>query len=481
MDGEQAIIATDIPSRLDRLQWSRWHWLVVVALGVTWILDGLQVTLAGAVGGMLRRPEALGMTESQVGLAATVYLLGAVFGAIVFGYATDRWGRKKLFYITLSVYLIATALTACSWNFASYAFFQFVTGSGIGGEYAAINSAIDELIPASVRGRVDIIINATYWVGAIIGAVTTLYFLNPEHLPVWLGWRLAFVTGAILGLFVLAIRHWVPESPRWLSIHGRVEEANKIMTEIEDYISRHHPERLPETDHELIYIRARNHTAWSEIWNAIINVYKTRSILCLVLMSSQAFFYNAIFFTYALVLIRFYNVEPHNVSWYILPFAFGNVLGPLLLGKLFDTLGRRLMIALTYIVSGILLALTAWLFALGVLDSNTQCLAWSAIFFVASAAASSAYLTVSELFPLEMRAIAIAIFYAIGTLIGGVGAPAIFASLIETGSKSMLTFGYYGGATMMVIAGLVEIALGVDAEQKSLESITSPLSSLENT
>lgn len=471
-------IATNIPSRLDRLQWSRWHWLVVVALGVTWILDGLQVTLAGAVGGILRRPEALGMSESQIGMAATCYLAGAVFGALIFGYATDRWGRKKLFYITLAVYLVATALTACAWNFPSYAVFQFVTGSGIGGEYAAINSAIDELIPPSVRGQVDLIINSTYWVGAMIGAAATIYLLNPESLPAWLGWRLAFIIGAVLGLFVLAIRHWVPESPRWLVIHGRVEEAEKIMSGIEDYISRHHPERLPETNHEVMHILSRSHTAWSEIWNAIVNVHRKRSILCLALMSSQAFFYNAIFFTYALVMIRFYKVEPHHVSWYILPFAFGNVFGPIVLGHFFDTIGRRKMITATYVVSGLLLALTAWLFSIGALNATTQCIAWTLIFFVASAAASSAYLTVSEIFPLEMRAIAIAIFYAIGTLVGGVAAPAIFASLIESGSRIAVSQGYLVGAFFMIAAGIVEAFLGVDAEQKSLETITAPLSSI---
>ncbi len=472
-------IATDIPSRLDRLKWSRWHWLIVIALGVTWILDGLQVTLAGAVGGMLRRPEALGLTESQVGMAATFYLAGAVVGALVFGYATDRWGRKKLFYITLSVYLLATGLTACAWNFSSYAFFQFVTGSGIGGEYAAINSAIDELIPPSVRGQVDLIINSTYWIGAMIGAAATIYLLNPESLPVWLGWRLAFAIGAVLGLFVLAIRHWVPESPRWLAIHGRTEEAEKVMSEIEAYISHHHPERLPETNHEVLHILTRSHTAWSEIWQAISKVHLKRSILCLALMGSQAFFYNAIFFTYGLVMIRFYKIEPHQVSWYILPFAVGNVFGPLVLGRFFDTLGRRTMITATYILSGVLLAVTAWLFKIGALDANTQCLAWTIIFFVASAAASSAYLTVSEIFPLEMRAIAIAIFYALGTLVGGVAAPAIFASLIESGSRDAVSWGYLGGAAVMIIAGVVEAFLGVDAEQKSLESITAPLSSLK--
>ncbi len=471
-------ISTDIASRLDNLEWSRWHWMVVIALGVTWILDGLQVTLAGAVAGILRRPDALGLTEGQIGMAATFYLAGAVTGALVFGYATDRWGRKKLFYITLCTYLLATALTACAWNFPSYAFFQFVIGSGIGGEYAAINSAIDELIPAKVRGQVDLIINSTYWIGAIIGAAATIYLLNPESLPVWLGWRLAFIVGAVLGLAVLAIRHWVPESPRWLTIHGRVEEADAVMTSVEDAIKKHHPERVLKTDHEMLHILTRDHTAWGEIWNAIFHVHRKRSILCLALMSAQAFFYNAIFFTYSLVMIKFYEVQPHLVSWYILPFAAGNVFGPLILGRLFDSIGRRWMITGTYVLSGIFLALTAWLFKIGALDATTQCACWTIIFFVASAAASSAYLTVSEIFPLEMRAIAIAIFYAVGTLVGGVAAPAIFASLIESGSRDLVAIGYVGGGLLMIAAGIVEAFLGVDAEGKSLESITAPLSAV---
>ncbi len=473
------IVISDIPSRLDRLTWSRWHWLVVIALGITWILDGLQVTLAGSVAGMLRSAQTLALTEGQIGLAATAYLAGAVIGAIAFGYATDRFGRKKLFYVTLSVYLIGTALTAFSWNFASYAFFQFITGTGIGGEYAAINSAIDELIPARVRGRVDLIVNSTYWLGALLGSAATLLFLNPKYVPVWLGWRLAFGLGACLGLIVLYVRHWVPESPRWLTIHGRVEEAEKVMSGIEDFVSRHHSESLPETNHQVINIRTRTHTPWSEILETIIRTHRVRSLLSLILMSAQAFLYNGIFFTYALVMIRFYHVLPYRVSWYILPFAAGNILGPVLLGRLFDVVGRRVMITTSYVLSGVLLAGAAWLFDLGVLSAATQCLAWTAIFFVASAAASSAYLTVSEIFPLEIRAMAIAVFYAVGTAVGGVAAPAIFARLIEGGSRGALALGYFAGAIFMITAGAFEWWRGVDAEQKSLETITAPLSAID--
>lgn len=470
---------TDIPSRMDRLPWCRWHWLVVVALGITWVLDGLQVTLSGAVAGVLKLPETLGLTEQQIGLGGSCYLTGAVLGAIFFGYATDRFGRKKLFYITLSVYLLATGLTAFSWNFPSYAFFLFMIGSGIGGEYAAINSAIDELIPARVRGRVDLIINSTYWLGAILGAGATVFLLNPNIVPVWLGWRLAFGIGALLGLLVLYVRHWVPESPRWLMVHGRRKDAEKIVSDIEDTVSDHHKENLPESDHHKIGIHTRTHTPLSEVFSAIFHDHPTRSLLGLVLMGSQAFFYNAIFFTFSLVLVRFYNTPAHEVSWYILPFALGNALGPIVLGHLFDSVGRKPMIAITYGLAGVLLAVTAVLFNMGVLNATTQTICWTGIFFIASSAASAAYLTVSEIFPLEIRGMAIAVFYATGTLIGGVAAPYVFAELIAQGSKMILSYGYYGGAALMIIASITELVFGVAAEGKSLEAISTPLSSLK--
>jgi MFS family permease len=473
---EGKIIESEIPSRLDRLPWSRWHWLVVFALGVTWVLDGLQVTLTGAVGPILRNPAALGLGEEQIGQAASCYLIGAVLGAIVFGYGTDRFGRKKLFYITLGVYLTATALTSFAWNFASYAAFLSLTGAGIGGEYAAINSAIDELIPARVRGRVDLIINSTYWVGAVIGAFATLFLLNPKIFPVWLGWRISFALGATLGLIVLYFRHWVPESPRWLMIHGRNEEAEKIVTEIEKLIEDE-GQKLPALTEEKISIQEREHTPWSEIWHSIVHEHRSRSFLGITLMSAQAFFFNAIFFTYSLVLVRFYKVEPEHVSWFILPFALGNVMGPVLLGHLFDTIGRKPMIVFTYATSGILLAITAWLFQAGMLNAQTQTIAWTIIFFIASCAASSAYLTVSEIFPLEIRALAIAIFYAGGTLVGGVLAPSFFARLIASGEPSQLAWGYYVGTALMLLAAVLEAFIGVKAEGQSLEKITTPLSS----
>lgn len=471
-------IETNVPQRMDRLPWSRWHWLVVVGLGVTWILDGLQVTLAGAIGAVLQKPEALGLTALEVGMSASCYLSGAVLGALVFGYATDRFGRKKLFYITLSVYLAAAALTAFSWNFYSYAAFMWLAGSGIGGEYAAINSAIDELIPARVRGQVDLIINSTYWLGAMLGAGATVILLNDNIVPTWLGWRISYAIGAVLGLGVLLIRHWVPESPRWLMVHGRNDEAEKIVSSIERQVTAGGG-ALEEIEEKPLRIAVHTGTPWKQIFRTLFVDQRKRTVLGLVLMSSQAFFYNAIFFTYALVLNKFYNVPAETVSWYILPFALGNLLGPILLGHFFDTVGRKPMIIFTYGASGLLLAVSAVLFQYELLTPVTQSVAWVAIFFIASSAASAAYLTVSELFPLEMRALAIAIFYAAGTLVGGVFAPSIFASLIATGSRYTLSLGYYAGAALMMFAAITEHFFGVAAERQSLETISPPLSSQE--
>jgi len=473
-------IESYVPARLDALPWSSWHWLIVVSLGATWILDGLEVTLAGALGGILTRPETLGLTPARVGASATCYLAGAVFGALLFGYYTDRFGRKKLFFITVAVYLIGTALSAFSWNFWSYAFFRALTGAGIGGEYAAINSAIDELIPARVRGRVDLIINGSYWVGAAVGAAATLVLLDPNRIPVWLGWRFAFGIGAMLGLIVIFFRRWIPESPRWLMIHGRNPEAEKIVGDVEQQIgvSKISTVTNIRANHLFVTrIRTRTHTPWQEIWAAIVHEHRRRSLLGFVLMLTQAFFYNAIFFTYALVLMRFYSVPEQNVGSYLLPFALSNVLGPVVLGHLFDTVGRKKMITITYGLAGILLALTGWLFHAGLLTARTQTLAWTIIFFIASAAASSAYLTVSEIFPLEIRALAIAIFYAVGTLAGGVGAPLLFGWIIGTGSIDALFIGYLVAATLMIFGAIVEAWLGVPAERRSLEHVAAPLSS----
>ena len=467
-----ALIESDIPARLDRLPWSRFHWLVVIALGITWVLDGLEVTLAGALGAVLKRPDALALSDVQVGASATFYLLGAVIGALGFGYATDRLGRKKLFTVTLLLYLSATALTALSWNFFSYALFRALTGAGIGGEYSAINSAIDELIPARVRGRVDLIINGSFWIGAAIGAAASIGLLDTGVLPVSIAWRFAFGIGAVLGVIIIFLRHAIPESPRWLMIHGREAEAEAVVDDIEKRIMS---QSLP-PPRSRIRIHPRTHTPIGEIWQAVFVRHRRRSLLGLALMSSQAFFYNAIFFTYALVLVKFYALPAQKVGFYLFPFALGNFFGPLLLGHWFDSFGRKQMITITYALSGVLLAASGCLFQQGVLTASTQALCWTVIFFVASAAASSAYLTVSEIFPLEIRGVAIALFYAAGTFVGGVAAPYIFGLLIQTGSRTALLWGYLAGALFMIGAAMVEAIIGVKAEGKELEEITAPLS-----
>lgn len=466
---------TQTPARMDRLPWSRFHWTVVIALGITWILDGLEVTLKGAISGVLQEPGTLHFTSAQIGMIASFYLLGAVLGSLFFGYLTDRLGRKKLFFATLTVYLCGAMLTAFSWSLWSFILFRFITGSGIGGEYAAINSAIDELIPARLRGRVDLIINGSYWVGAMIGSGSTVFLLDPHIFPVDLGWRLGFGIGAFLGLFILLLRKRVPESPRWLATHGYREEAEKVVQEIEHRVEKQTGKKLRMPD-KYLTIHPRKSFGFGIVAHAMFKKYRTRSVLGLSLMISQAFLYNAIFFTYALILTRFYNVSPDITGLYLLPFAVGNFLGPLLLGRFFDTIGRRQMISGTYIFSALLLAFTGYLFNAGDLGATSQTVMWSIIFFFASAAASSAYLTVSEIFPLEIRAMAIAFFYSIGTAAGGIAAPWLFGTLIGTGSRSNVFYGYLAGAAMMLAAALTEIIWGIRAEQQSLENVAAPLS-----
>ncbi len=458
---------SDIPSRLDRLPWSKWHLKVVIALGVTWILDGLEVTLVGSVASVLGEPGTLGLSESQIGAAASFYLLGAVVGALVFGRLTDRLGRKKLFLATLAIYLTATLLTAFSWSFASFVLFRMITGAGIGGECSAVNSAIDELLPARIRGRADLMINGTYWAGAALGALSTLILLNPSVLPHSLGWRFAFGLGALLGVSILLVRRHIPESPRWLLMHGRIDDAEKIMEDIEAKVGHGNlpPPKFASR------LRVKGAVTFTEIARVLFESHRKRAFLGLTLMVTQAFAYNAIFFTYALVLGRFYGVPAQDIGYYILPFAVGNLLGPLILGHLFDTVGRRVMITLTYGLAGILLALTGYGFYHGWLTATSQTALWSGVFFVASAAASSAYLSVSELFPVEMRGMAIALFYAVGTAVGGLAAPALFGALIQTGSRFRVFEGYLVGASLMIFASVVAAILGVPAEQKSLESI----------
>jgi MFS family permease len=468
------IVETDVPARLDRLPWGRFHTLIVAALGITWILDGLEVTLAGALSGALKQSPVLRFTNAEIGLAGSSYLAGAVLGALFFGWLTDRLGRKKLFFITLSVYLIATAATATSWNIWSFALFRFFTGAGIGGEYAAINSTIQELIPARMRGWTDLVINGSFWIGAAIGAAGSIVLLDPAVIDPELGWRMAFLIGAALGLVIFFMRLWIPESPRWLMTHGRAEEAAAIVARIEaGFQNRGHS--LPTDALPKVRLRMRRYTPLAEVARVLFSVHRRRTFVGLALMGAQAFFYNAIFFTYALVLTDFYGIRAERVGWYLLPFAAGNFLGPLLLGRLFDTVGRKPMIAFTYLMSGVLLAGSGYLFMLGVLSAEAQTAAWMVIFFFASAAASSAYLTVSEMFPLEIRALAIAFFYAIGTGVGGIIGPVLFGILIDTGSRASLFGGYLLGAMLMVAAAAVAWRFGVAAERKPLESVARPL------
>ncbi|WP_439814877.1 MFS transporter [Zavarzinia sp. CC-PAN008] len=468
------IIATDVPARLDRLPWSRFHWLVVVALGITWILDGLEVTLAGSVAGALRESPVLAFSASDVGLANSAYLAGAVIGALFFGWLTDRLGRKTLFSITLLVYLAGTAATAFSWDLWSFALFRFVTGAGIGGEYSAINSAIQELIPARRRGQTDLAINGSFWFGAAAAGLGAIVLLDPAVIDPEYGWRLAFFIGAALGLVILVLRRFLPESPRWLIIHGRPEEAERIVRTIEADVERRGHVLAPVTTQARL--RTRRATPLGAVVRTLVRDYPRRTVLGLSLMSAQAFLYNAIFFTYAMMLTDFYGVSSAAVGWYVLPFALGNVAGPLLLGRLFDTVGRRPMIVGTYMISAVLLAVTGFLFHAGLLDATTQTLCWTITFFFASAAASSAYLTVAEVFPLEVRALAIAAFYAFGTGIGGVVAPWLFGVLIESGSRDQVLIGYLLGAGLMALAALVALVLGVRSEGQPLEAVARPLS-----
>jgi MFS family permease len=469
------IIESDIPARLDRLPWGRFHTLVVAALGITWILDGLEVTLAGSLAGALKQSPVLQFSNADVGLAASAYIAGAVLGAIFFGWLTDRLGRKKLFFITLTVYLTATAATAVSWNLWSFALFRFITGAGIGGEYAAINSTIQELIPARVRGWSDLVINGSFWVGAAMGALGSLVLLDPQVINPEIGWRLAFLIGASLALVIFFMRLWLPESPRWLMTHGRPEEAHRVVDGIEarfDHVPPAHG--LPR-----VKLRTRKSTPLWEVAQTLFKRHRQRTYVGLCLMAAQAFFYNAIFFTYALILTDFYHVPSDHVGWYLLPFAAGNFLGPVLIGRLFDTQGRKPMIAFTYIISGLLLAGTGWLFARNLIGAEAQTICWMTIFFFASAAASSAYLTVSETFPLEIRALAIAFFYAIGTGIGGIVGPSLFGALIDTGSRMSVFGGYLLGAVLMILGGLVAWRWAVPAERKSLEMVARPLTFID--
>jgi len=475
-DGGLRTIETDVPARMDRLPWARWHWIVLLGLGTVWILDGLEVTIIGALGPRLQEPDSgLGLTATEIGLAGSIYVLGACTGSLFFGWLTDRLGRKKLFLLTLALYLFATVMTALSWGTWWFFLWRFFTGAGIGGEYSAINSAIDELIPARVRGTVDLVVNGSYWLGAAAGGALSLVFLNEGLFAADLGWRLAFALGAVLGLAILLVRRTVPESPRWLFIHGHEEEAEAIVSDIERQVRESTGERLDEPG-QTITVRQRRSIGFGEIVHSIFARYPRRALLGFSLFVGQAFLYNAITFTYATVLTIYFGVDAAKAGLYLVPFALGSFLGPLLLGRLFDVVGRKPMIAGTYIVSGVLLTVTGILFEQGVFGPWGLTAAWAAILFFASAGASSAYLTVSEIFPMETRAMAIAFFYAVGTGAGGIVGPLLFGALAESRDPAQVMYGYFVGAALMIAAGLVEAVLGVRAEQQDLESIAKPLS-----
>jgi MFS family permease len=472
------VYETNVPQRLDRLPWSGFHWLVIFALGIAWVLDGLEVTIVGSLSGALSESPTLHLTGSEVGAAASAYLIGAVGGALFFGWLTDRLGRKKLFTVTVLVYLVATIACGLSWNFWSFAFFRMMTGAGIGGEYAAVNATIQELIPARRRGFTDLVVNGSFWLGAAIGALGAYVVLDPAIMPPEIGWRAAFVIGGLLGFIVLFLRRFLPESPRWLMTHGQPEEAERVVGEIEARVERETGRPLPPVPPGFLTLRTDMKSWFAAGARALVTQYRDRTWLGVTLMAAQAFCYNAVFFTYALVLTRFYGVASGNVGLFILPFAVGNFLGPLLLGRLFDSIGRRIMITATYALSGVLMVATGWMFAAGWLDAVQQTLAWTVIFFFASAAASSAYLTVGESFPLEVRAIAISLFYAFGTGVGGVAGPALFGVLIDTGNRMSIFFGYLLGGVLMVAAAVVAWKLASNAERRSLEDVAPPLSAV---
>jgi MFS family permease len=478
LPGEAETFDTLIPARLDRLPWSPFHTLLVMGLGITWILDGLEVTLMGAISAVLQRPDVMHFSAAQIGFIGSSYLAGAVIGAIGFGHLTDQFGRRKFFFLSLSIYLAGVGLTALSWNLASFALFRFITGAGIGGEYSAVNSAIDELIPARLRGRVDLIVNGSFWLGAAAGSAATLVILNPHIVAYQIGWRLGFGAGAAIGCGILYLRRFIPESPRWLLVHGRTHEAERIVTYFESVVAEELDLTLERPPVELaLRIRSRRRFGIGAFVRSLVTEYRSRAVLGFTLMAAQAFTYNAIFFTYALVLSRYYGTPADRTGLYMLPFAIGNFLGPLTLGHLFDSIGRRRMIAATFAIAAAILIATGWLFNRDALTTFWQAVLWTAMFFFASPAASSAYLTVSEIFPLEVRALAIAVFYAAGTAVGGIGAPWLFGRLIDTGSRTALFEGYLLAAGLMLTAAIVEIAIGVDAERTSLEEIAPPLSS----
>ena len=472
-------IETQIPARMDRLPWSKWHWMVVIGLGTVWILDGLAVTIVGALGGRLTEEgSGLELTAAQVGSAGSAYILGACLGALYFGRLADRIGRKRLFMLTLTIFMAGSVLTAFSTSFAWFLACRVITGAGVGGEYSAIHSAVDELIPARVRGAVDLIIGGSFWIGTILGSLASLLLLDADIFAVDVGWRIAFGLTALMGLGILLVRRNVPESPRWLFLHGHDEEAERVTRVIERQVVETTGQELIEP-RRTIRVKQRGPMGIGEIASVVFRTYPKRTVVGLSLFTGQAFLYNAIFFTYALVLTEIYGVSASSVGLYLLPFAVGNFAGPLLLGRFFDTIGRKPMIAGTYILSGVLLIITGILFKNGDLTATTQTIAWCIIFFFASAGASAAYLTVSEIFPMETRAMVIAFFYATGTIVGGFGGPLLFGALIESGEPDQIFIGYLVGAVVMIVGGVIQALMGVEAARRDLEDIAPPLSAQE--
>jgi MFS family permease len=473
-------IETNIPARLDRLPWSRWHWKILIGLGTVWILDGLEVTVVGSIAGAISaKGSGIDISSADIaGWAASLYVAGACVGALLFGRLTDMFGRKRLFMVTLGVYLAATVATAFAWTPIFFFACRFVTGMGIGGEYSAINSAIDELIPADHRGQIDILINGTYWAGAAAGAllsVAALHIFSPL-----LSWRVCFGLGFILGLAILIVRRSVPESPRWLFIHGREQEAEEVTRDIERQVMESTGAKLDDPDpDDTITIKQRKSIGLWEITKAIVATYPKRTVLGLSLFIGQAFLYNAILFGYATLLSKFFGVSTADAPYYLVAFAVGNLAGPIVLGRLFDSIGRRPMIAGTYILSGVLLLITGYLFDKHQLDATSLTVAWAIVFFFASAGVSAAYLTVSEIFPMETRALAIALFYAVGTGIGGIIGPQLFGRLIPTGKTSDVFVALIVGSVLMIMGGIAELLFGVKAERRRLEHIAKPLTEVE--
>ncbi|HVW40090.1 MAG TPA: MFS transporter [Amycolatopsis sp.] len=470
-----------VPARMDRLPWTKFHWLVVVGLGVSWILDGLEIQIVSLVAGPLTDARTLHLTTGQAGFLGSMYLIGEVGGALFFGRLTDKLGRKKLFIVTLAIYLIGSGLGGFAWNYVSLLICRFIAGTGIGGEYTAINSAIDELIPSKYRGRIDIAVNGTYWGGAAIGSALGLYLFNTHYVPIQWGWRIGFFIGPVLGLIIIFLRRSIPESPRWLMTHGRNDEAERTVDEIEERVADQGVHLMKVDDSKALEITESPRLGLVTLTKVFFGQFPKRSIYAFSMMVTQAFLYNAIFFSYALVLKVFYHVPSGSVPYYFFPFAVGNLVGPLLLGPLFDSIGRRKMILGTYGLSGVLLLISAWMFHAGILSAVTQTIFWCVIFFFASAGASSAYLTVSEIFPLELRGQAISYFFALSQGAGGVVAPWLFGHLIGGANNTHvhtgpLTIGYVIGAGIMIAGGLVAWFIGVDSERQSLEDIANPLS-----